>query len=439
MQSRYTKLLTAAVVGCSALWAVQGTAAQTDQASQAELQNQIDQLQQQVQTLKEKVNHEDQAKVEEESSGGVSDPLSINGGVVGTYAIKDQASGQKPGGSSGLDYLQLGVSGDLSNGLSYAAQYRWTTGGSIGRDKEFLHFAWGAYNFGANDSSQIKAGYFQTPFGNLPLGYVSFFGNLNYYAGLSDTQNYGVGYKYQNNGWRFDLDYFRDDDISSTDTTYDATPNANKGYDVYNKGNVRLGYTFNHGGDNTLNVSAAFQGSQMETPNRKIGSYLAGTIAAKATLQANPSLPGTWTLLAQVADYKYNVPYNAGINRKVITTSLYGYDYGMGVPASGEVFSASIKRSFNVNWGPIDTFGIYDDYGYLRVDDSSRGGSGYASQGVMENVVGTMFAAGPLYLWTEMVTGRNAQMAFANTKQGEWNTTLKMYAAFYFGGDLVTD
>jgi len=434
------KVLTVSALACTGLWATQATArgnVATAPAStaQKQMEQKMQDLQQQVLDLKDtveaqqKANNSDAAAPQAEKNSDKS--LTIGGGVVTEYQVKDSDTvGRRAGGDLILDYLDINIAGDNGDGITYAADYRWSDVNFA--DGQYLHYGWAAYDFGQDGSHQIQGGMFQVPFGNLPYGYDSFWGSLGFYMGLTDNQAAGLGYKYEAGPWRLDVDAFKNDDLEQT-STYGGNPFD--GYDRTNGGNMRLAYTFNNDGDNPVNVSAAVRGGQLEVndPNGgdDNGNHVAGTIAINANL-------GLWTVQGQAVDYKYNVPKNTNLPRDSIRFQDYGFGYL--VPASGQLYSVSIARRFPVEIGPISEFKVYNDYGYLKVggdgtyaDPSSPTGKTGDTQ---DSTFGISMVAGPVYIWADMIIAKNGGMVFNGPNDGDWHQRFNLTAAYYFGGDL---
>lgn len=446
MRQHPAKTLALAVCGCTALWSVQAAAHSSDsQPSLQQLQGQIQQLQQQVQDMKAQQDKQEQQQQASSSaststqSSGPTKKLTIGGGVVAEY----QKTHTDPHGSAGdlvIDYFDLNVAGQYGK-LTYAADYRWSTWNF--KSGQFLHNAWAAYNFGANDSSQVKGGMFQVPFGNLPYGYQSFWANLGFYAGFTDNQAAGLGYKYEDNGWRFDLDAFKDQGLQQQSTyganpdksnTTDSNGNPVSGARLVNGGNARLGRTIKLNGDNTLNLSVAGRGGELEYTNNngstKYGTRWAGTLAAEADL-------GNWVLQGQFVDYKYNIPNDiAGGNTETVPFQDYGFGYRM--PAKGQLYTATVGRTFPVdNMGPISSFEVYNDYGYLHSGYGNYDNFGNRIGDVQENVTGLAMFAGPVDIWAEWIEAKNGAMAFDGPNNGNWHGRFNLTAAIYFDGDVI--
>ncbi len=434
------KLITATVAAASTLCAPP-LLAQT-QSNYQQMQKKVNALQKQVASLKTQVSaeqsssgHSSQANAEAtQGSTASGDPLKLGGGVVTEYQYKGYGHG-KPGGDLKLDYFEVNAHGSVGKAITYGAEERFST--SNFSNSLYLHYGWVAYHFGHDYQQQVKGGYFQVPFGNLPYGYQTFWGNLAYYAGFTDHQGAGLGYRYKNAGWRFDADFYKNDTLGQPSTYAGGVPTD--GYENINTGNLRIAYTLNRGNPRHVTFSLAGKGGQLYTASRDLGSQWAGTAAMNGHW-------GPWALQLQAVDYAYNVPAdatnsgNVALSRDSITAENYGYSYRM--PGRGQIYSANLARSFHVSWGPIHKVELYDNYGYLDVGGNGRfnsaalGATPNSTGNVQLNAAGAEFVAGPVYIWADVLTGRNSGMAFVGPNDGHWHTRFNVAAAFYFGGKL---
>jgi hypothetical protein len=121
------------------------------------------------------------------------------------------------------------------------------------------------------------------------------------------------------------------------------------------------------------------------------------------------------------------------------------------MPAAGQLYTATIARSFPVDLGPISSFTLYDDYGYLSPGKISDGfnshwnsnlpgttTAGYDRTGAVQaNVAGVEMAAGPVDVWAEVISGKNAAMAFDGPNDGDWHHRFNLAAGLYFNGDVI--
>lgn len=326
MSIRHRKTWIVATYGLALAWPIMATAG--THHSMQEVRHLLKQMQQQLQQQQHRINAQQhkiekleslvqamagQPKSKNQTSSGTqlvaneqpSEPrkqhkpkksLRIGGILTMEYQILDSAHDNAAGGSTTQGVFAINAKGRYKN-LTFALEQRVSQNSFA--DRTYLHYGWVAYHFGPQKHQQIKAGFFQVPFGNLPFGYQTFWGNLAYFAGFTDNQAAGIGYKYEAGGWRFDLDFFKDDDLSQH-SLYGSNPF--EGYNQINGGNARLAYTFNQGGTNSLQLSVAARGGQLAVGgNDANGSHWAATAALDAEL-------GPWTLQGQFVNYQYNIP-----------------------------------------------------------------------------------------------------------------------------------
>lgn len=369
--------------------------------------------------------------------------LAVGGAVAANYQVRgNDVPNQRDGGNLNFNYFAVNFSGQYGK-LTYAAEQRFSEV-NFG-DSSYLHYGWGAYDF--NDHHQAKVGYFQRPFGNIPIGYQSFWGNLGFYTGFNDNQAGGAGYRYTNGPWQVDVDFFKNATLNQP-STYGANPVD--GYDQVNGGNGRLGYTFNKGGDKSVNVSLSARGGELEVGTSAndqgvtsdYGNHWAVAAATRATLN-------NWTLSGQATTYQYNVPdgRTAGNGNSLPTDSvtLQNYGFRYQVPAEGTLYTADIGRSFTVDRWTFNSFNVYAEYGYLdadgRYNDSVPSSSTYDPNSTNGDTqlatVGAYANAGPFYVWADMIMGRNAAMAFTGPNNGDWQPRFNLALAYYFSADVI--
>lgn len=361
--------------------------------------------------------------------------LKLGGILTEQYQILDSAQNadNTPGGRTTQGVFAINAKGQYKN-LSYALEQRVAQNSFA--DRTYLHYGWIAYALGPQEQHQVKAGFFQVPFGNLPIGYQTFWGNLSYFAGFTDNQAAGIGYRYKTGGWRFDLDALKDDDLNQH-SLYGSNPF--EGYNQINGGNGRVAYTFNQDADNSVQLSLAARGGQLAVGgDRANGSHWAGTAAVDAEL-------GPWTLQGQFVDYRYNIPSgqnytdNSVIDGGIlpadsITVENYGFGYQM--PARGQIYNIDIARKFDLGIGPFDSIQLYDSYGYLHSNNGSYDSLGNRIGDVQMNTAGLVLSSGPLLLYFDAIMGQNAAMASDGPNDGDWHTRYNFTIGLYFDGTV---
>lgn len=442
--------LAVALIGAGALWSGQALAQTGDTTARAHrlqaMQQQLDALKSQLATLKQKQQNmpaepsTDNASTGDQASAasatdqnGPKPTLTLGGAFTAGYKLKPDMKNHSRSGDAVEGIAAFNVHG-TDGKLSYGAEYRWSP--TAFADSSYLRYGWAAYDFGKH--SQIKGGMFYVPFGNLKFGYQTFWGNLTYFAGFTDNQAAGLGYKYENGAWRFDVDAFKNDDLKQH-SLYGSNPFD--GYQQVNGGNVRTAYTFNQGTDHSVQISAAVRGGELQVGDNahRYGTRWAATAAVDAAL-------GPWTLQGQYVDYRYNIPGGRSYKGNAlptdsITMENYGFAYQM--PASGQIFAANVARTFKIGWGALDSIQLYDNYAYLMTGgdgqfNSALPGSAPNPTGDIQfNAAGADFSFGILQVWADVLSGKNAGMTFDGPNDGSWNTRYNLQMGIYFSGDLV--
>lgn len=460
-----------ALVAAGALCTSQAHASAADEQQLMQtMQKQIDALKQQIQQLQSQQTNKpaaaadgvtgaqaatDNASVSDTAGTTAPEPkkpkttLTLGGAYTQGLKLIPANRNNRDGGDGILGITAFNASGSYDN-LSFAAEERFST--TAFADDNFLRFGWAAYDFGgAEKHHQVKAGLFQVPFGNLRFGYQSFWGNLTYFAGFTDNQAAGLGYKYENGPWRLDIDAFKNDDLEQH-SLYGSNPF--EGYQQVNGGNVRGAYTFGADTEHSVQISTAVRGGELEvgTPGvdhgvtSDYGTRWAATAAVDAAL-------GLWTLQAQYVDYRYNIPANRTFNgadlpTDAITVENYGFGYQM--PASGQIFAGNVARTFPLDLGPIDSIQLYDNYAYLMVggdgqfnsqlpglDSNGNNLAGNPTGDVQFNAAGLNVSAGPVQFWVDVLTGKNSAMTFDGPNDGDWHTRYNFQMGVYFSGDVI--
>jgi len=386
---------------------------------------------------------------------------SFGGGVAYEYTYYDTSNvtNNRRGGNWGMGYFILNVkdqaapAGQPVNSWEYGAEYRWLSSAS----NNFLHYGQVAYNFGCDKSSQLILGYFQVPFGNLRLGYDSWYGPLTYYVGFQDNQAMGVGYKHEAGPWRFDLDFYKNDTAKQA-STYGTNAGGDQPYDSENSGNMRIAYSCGKGQPNNATFSASIRGGQMFGNS---GNFMADGLfpiqdsvgtrwAANLAMDANWGGPwGPWNLKVALIHYEYNLPNSSNMtaaDRGTMIMENFGFDSE--IPAKADLVQVSLEHPYKVTClGPISSITPYLEYSYLHVPSTVDyvGGNGVSAAPIFGSGTGQRVGeeqlfdpgiklnAGPLYVYIDGLISRNASgTAFLGSDNGKWNTGIFAVTAFYF-------
>ncbi|MFC0268251.1 hypothetical protein [Kushneria aurantia] len=403
--------------------AMGATAAHADPASEQTIEALRAELQQMQQRL-ERLESEQQQTVSQSSSDQTlaqqnqaaieeMQQVQFSGLFEFGYNYQDWSDSSKDkGGDLGFNKLILGVDGDIDQ-FTYSMQYRFYDG------YNFLKKGWLGYNI--DDANTVKAGLMQTPFGNLPYGYLGWYGNLPYLAGFNDNQNAGLMWENTTGAWDTSLAFFKADNLGGNEH-YGANANGDsaQGNEEVNQLAARVAYTFGQGSDYTTEVNFSAKGGQLYNNNTNdSGSNWSAAAGVSGSY-------GNWLAMAQATTYKYdaeNAPEDqTGISDNVIQVGAFAFDYL--IPAEGEMYSASLGYSMPVSWGPVENVYFYNDFSYIAPNgDYSPYGGGFGNvDNPMFNDIGVQFTAGPYYLWMDFASQKNALGYFGAGEANKWDT-----------------
>ncbi|WP_447556055.1 hypothetical protein [Vreelandella sp. EE22] len=324
-----------------------------------------------------------------------------------------------------LDFGKLvftieGETGDLE----YSLAYRFYD------DYRFLHHGWLGYNPTEEDSIQV--GLVQTPFGNMDVGYLGYYGNLAYLSGFNDNQNAGIKWDRSAGAWDTSLAFFKSDNLGNGNDHYGANAigDSAQGNSEENQLAARVGYTFGYDTDFTTQVNVSAKGGQLYNRNtERSGDNWSAALGVDGNY-------GNWRTLAQATTYEYNAKNPAegtsGISDNVLQVGASNFNYL--IPAKGEIYSASIGYSLDVDWGPVETLFFFNDFSYIDPgnDYTAIDGGFGDQQNPMLNDLGVQVSAGPYFAWFDIITNKNGLDYFGSPVDDGWHTTFLTNFGFEF-------
>ncbi len=423
--------------------------AQSPQDSEA-IQRRLDALQQQVQQLQQQLAEQRasqqadsvQTRQIAEENRSLLDEVGtpqFSGLVELGYTFNDWNEASKDT-TGDVDFGKFILGMDGGEGpLSYSFQYR------LYDDYNFLHHAWAAYQFSDNDS--VKLGLFQTPFGNMDYGYLGWYGTLPYLAGFNDNQNAGIAWNHSQGAWDTSLAFFKSDQLGDENDHYGANPVGQTGTATYdenndlvsrgNQGNTeenqlaaRIAYTFNQGTDYTTEVNLSAKGGQLyNNQTHESGDSWAVALGMDGSY-------GNWMTQLQATTYEFNAENPdesvSGISDNVIQIGAFNFNYL--IPAEGEMYSASLAYSMDVDWGAIENLYFYNDFSYIDpADDYSAINGGFGDMDdPMLNDLGMKITAGRYYAWFDIVTNKNGLNYFGSPVDDGWHTSFQTHVGITY-------
>lgn len=327
------------------------------------------------------------------------------------------------GGDMNFGKFVLGVDGQHDNFL-YSLEYRFYDG------YQFLKKGWMGYQ--ASDNDTVKVGLIQTPFGNMDYGYLGWYGSLPYLAGFNDNQNAGITWDHTQGAWDTSLAFFKSDQLGDGNEHYGANPvgSSAQGNSEENQVASRIAYTFGHGTDYTTEVNVSAKGGQLynQQTNDSGSSW-------QAAVGLNGSY-GSWYTQFQVTAYEYDAENPdesvSGISDDVIQIGAFNFNYL--IPAEGQMYSANLGYSMDVDWGAIDNLYFYNDFSYISPNgDYSPLNDGFGDvDDPMLNDLGMKVTAGPYYAWFSIVSNKNALGYFGSPTDDDWHTSVQTNFGFNF-------
>jgi len=410
------------------LWSAPAWSLTTGEAA---MQNRIDDLEHRLQELEGKPQVvAEETKAEEPEEKGIN----IGGAFRVNYGYLDwDEGGRDRGGDFTFDTFRLNLKGELGD-ILFDAEYRFYPE----YDFHTPHHGWFGYNFTENLQGQI--GIQQVPFGLQPYASHNYWFSGAYYIGLEDDYDMGVKFLYDRGPWAYSLAFYKNEELGNPSDagrySIDIIDNADGGFAgaqpdgnrENNQVNGRVTYTLDHGdlGDTEIGLS----GQWGQIYNDITGDD-GDRWAAAVHLNGNY---GRWNVQLEYAPFEWN-PENPEsvdgipIDDDIIT--MGGYSFSWGVPAKGQFGIFNVAYNLPVAWGPIDSLTFYSDNTVIEPDADDKFST------IWQNVVGCLIAAGPLYTYVDVISGKDmifmgGDMVGSTDASHGRNTRINVNFGYYF-------
>ncbi|WP_429884774.1 hypothetical protein [Geoalkalibacter halelectricus] len=346
------------------------------------------------------------------------------------------AGSRERGGDFNFDTFRLNLDGEIKD-MILSAEYRFYPSDDWHAPKH----AWIGYNF--TDDLQGQIGVHQVPFGLLPYASHNFWFSGAYYVGLEDDYDMGIKFLYNQGPWDLALAFYKNEELGNAGNagrySVDVISNADGGFAgaqpagnrETNQFNLRLAHTLDHGALGTTELGGSGQWGQLyNSGTGKTGDHWAGALHLNGNY-------GRWNLQLQWARYEHN-PKNPDeveladgtflpIRNDIITMGAYSFSWG--VPAKADIAIANLAYTQPVNWGPISSLTFYSDNTLIE-PDKDRFNS------IWQNVVGCMIAAGPVFTYVDVISGKNMIFSGGDMVGGAGNegrtTRVNVNFGYYF-------
>ncbi len=325
--------------------------------------------------------------------------IDVGGALRFNYNLSSWKDGQKKrGGDFGFDLFRINTKVE-HEALTLNAEYRFYSTGFGGG---MLKQGWIGYDF--NEYNNLQVGLTQVPFGLTTYNSNSWFFSINYYVGLEDDHDMGLKYSYTKDNWEMNLAFFKNAEELSFGSNSDVDA-SRYSYDVgslgdddgsfrnkeVNQADLKLAYNIGEGDiTQQIGISGQFGGLyNLETED--MGNHYAFAGHYRANIK-------NFGLKAEVAYYKYNPKQPDNETDNQIAMVAYGASYM--VAAEATTYTLGISYSVPVEWNPISSLMIYNDFGLMDKAENSF-------EDTYMNVFGVLVSAGKVYTYIDYAMGKN--------------------------------
>ncbi|MBX0333390.1 hypothetical protein K3G39_09075 [Pontibacter sp. HSC-14F20] len=317
--------------------------------------------------------------------------LKLGGALRFNYNLSTWKKDQlERGGDFGFDLFRINAEAEYK-GIKLNAEFRHYSQAFGGA---FLKQGWFQYDF--NEGSQLQVGLNQVPFGIQQYNSNNWFFNMTYYVGFEDDHDMGVKYIRDTGLWQWQAAYYK----SAEEFVFGLSePSPNRySYDVTgrNKENNQLDFKLVRrlGDSLTHEIGYSLQGGLLyNIDTERNGTRYAGALHYEYKSSNSP-----WNIKLQAMFYRFQPTYAAGADLDFVEMGAYGANYN--VANRGEVYTAGIAYHIPFETKLLQGIDLYNNYGYYNKRES-----GYENAHM--NVLGALFTAGPMYIYTDAAFGYN--------------------------------
>ncbi|MCF7220698.1 hypothetical protein [Marilutibacter chinensis] len=334
--------------------------------------------------------------------------LDLGGAVRFNYGWLDY--GDDPGAD--LELVRVDAKGHAGPAF-FSLQYRWYDGFHA------VHHAWAGWKFG--ESSDIRVGIQQVPFGLLPYASHSFWFGSGYYLGIEDDYDPGIVWRRDAGPHRFHAGVFSGDEYGTGARfdrySFDVATTVDSPYRERERLNLRY-ENVRDLGDGALALGASLFAGKIE--NRVDGGRHGHHGAA---LHAQWTR-GPLTLQGQWARYHYR------IDEPRIAMSAFQFPFEIAAGADVPTFNVAYALQ-RTGW--FDGITCYNNLSMTRPVDDDPGLSES-----WQNVAGCSFAKGTMFTYVDWIAGKNMWfvggpgIGIDELGSDRWRSRLNVNVGFYF-------
>ncbi len=300
----------------------------------------------------------------------------------------------------------------------------------------FVKEGWLEHAF--SEATGIQVGVTQVPFGNLQYNSHNWWFQLPYYVGLEDDHDMGVKLLHAREEWSLAAAWFIQPEPAGPAYgeasfgiggagrySYDLIPVEGESNQEKHQGNLRVTRTLEHAGGGATEVGASLQGGGVyNAALEDWGSRWAAALHLDATR-------GPWNVKAQLLRYAFSATDDEGTDLDVVHVGAYGDPYG--IAARATMGSLGVQYTIDLDAGPFTALNLYENYTWMGKPEE-----GFAAS--HQNVLGASLAAGSLFVYFDLATGKNHPWLTDDFGTGlgpgdedaRWNTRFNVNLGFYF-------
>lgn len=345
--------------------------------------------------------------------------INFGGAVRLNYAWRDYDDQNKDRlGDFELELFRINARGTVGDVILDAEWRRYN-------DFQAIHHAWVGYRF--DEDRHVELGITQVPFGILPYASHSFWFGGTYYMGFEDDYDTGVKFVQKSGDWTFHYAFFKNpeyvDDGRYGRYSFDLVTGGDQQNSETNQLNFRAARLLQHGNERSTEIGLSLEAGQIynraterDGDRWALGAHVNGNY-------------GPWNLQLQGIRYEFKPENQAGVSADFV--QLGAFDFPFLMAARGNVLSANIARSFEVEWGPITGLNCYNNFTYIDPDVDNSAES-------IQNVTGCSVSAGGVFAYFDWIAGRNMWFAGGDgigldgASAGKWRSRLNINVGYYF-------
>lgn len=343
-------------------------------------------------------------------------PIIFKGALRYNWFLTDSNSDSKRG-QSGLDLFRVGAEGSVRDFL-ISAEYRFYP------YMNTLHHGWVGYE--DPQLGQFQLGVSRVPFGILPYAAHNYWFGVPYYMGFADDYDLGLKWIRDAGPWNFQAAFYKNAELGdasnldriSFDLVQTSPDQANE---EINQLNLRIARTFGTGTSSVHELGLSLQGGEIyNSVTDRTGDHWAVGVHMDTRIRR-------WNFQVEALRYAFNPENPVGVSEDRVRLGGFASSYEVSASGTIGVFNVAYNVPVEVPW--LDSLLLYNNYSILVKD----AGGGEES---MLNTTGAAVGIGPLFLYFDLIQGRNMIFfedgSLAGGGNETWDQRLNINLGYYW-------